>query len=90
MGKLRSKIWIPLIGLFTFLVFIVTPAVAQLATADVVGTVTDATGAIIPGAKVTLTNLGTGVTVANTTNATGDYAFNLLIPGQYTIAKPKA
>ncbi|HXU48538.1 MAG TPA: carboxypeptidase-like regulatory domain-containing protein, partial [Candidatus Binatia bacterium] len=36
------------------------PAWAQ-ETADVVGTVTDASGAVVPGATVTLTNLGTNV-----------------------------
>ena len=38
-----------------------SPALCQLTTADVVGTVTDATGAIIPGAKITLVNLGTQI-----------------------------
>jgi len=60
-------------------------AQAQLTNGDVIGTVTDTTGAVIPGAKVTLTNLGTKVAAATTTNGTGDYTFNLLIPGQYTV-----
>jgi outer membrane receptor protein involved in Fe transport len=60
-------------------------AQAQLSTGDVIGTVTDTTGAVIPGAKVTLTNTGTKVAGIATTNDTGDYTFNLLNPGQYTV-----
>ncbi|WP_433983931.1 carboxypeptidase-like regulatory domain-containing protein [Tunturiibacter empetritectus] len=58
---------------------------AQLTNGDVIGTVTDTTGAVIPGAKVTLTNTGTKVAAIATTNDTGDYTFNLLNPGQYTV-----
>lgn len=60
-------------------------AQAQLSTGDVIGTVTDMTGAVIPGAKVRLTNTGTKVAGIATTNDTGDYTFNLLNPGQYTV-----
>jgi outer membrane receptor protein involved in Fe transport len=60
-------------------------APAQLTNGDVIGTVTDTTGAVIPGARVTLTNSGTNVAVSAITNGTGDYTFNLLIPGQYTV-----
>lgn len=70
-----------LCGVFTSL-----PSYAQLTTADVVGTVTDSSGAIIPDAKVTLTNNGTSVTKVTATSGTGDYTFNLLIPGRYTIS----
>ena len=60
-------------------------AQAQLTNGDVIGTFTDTSGAVIPGAKVTLTNTGTKVAASTTTNGTGDYTFNLLIPGQYTV-----
>ena len=61
-----------------------TTARAQLTTADVVGTVTDTTGAVIPGAKITLTNIATRVAASTMSNGTGDYTFNLLLPGLYT------
>lgn len=54
-------------------------------TADVVGTVTDASGAIIPGATVTLTNIGTNVQQTTQTSGTGDYVFTLLQVGTYSI-----
>jgi hypothetical protein len=59
--------------------------VAQQTTADVVGTVTDNTGAVIPGAKVTLRNLSTGEAQSTQTTESGDYAFNLLKPGGYSL-----
>src|SRR6202047_4293294 len=60
-------------------------AQAQLTNGNVIGTVTDTSGALIPGAKVTLTNTGTHVAASTTTSGTGDYTFNLLNPGQYTV-----
>lgn len=60
-------------------------AQAQLTNGDVIGTVTDTTGAVIPGARVTLTNTGTNIAASATTNGTGDYTFNLLNPGRYTV-----
>lgn len=63
----------------------VPTARAQMTTADVLGTVTDQSGAVIPGAKITLRNLDTGVTAKTTSNETGDYVFNLLPPGHYSV-----
>ena len=54
-------------------------------TADIVGTVTDASGAVIPGASITLTNLGTSITQTTQTAGTGDYVFNLLQVGTYSV-----
>ena len=58
---------------------------AQSTTQTVQGLVTDATGAVIPGADVTLTNLGTGVQQTTTTNATGNYTFTLVLVGDYEV-----
>src|SRR5262249_11968095 len=58
---------------------------AQSATQSVLGLVTDASGAVIQGAKVTLTNTGTNVVLTTTTNETGYYSFNLLQVGNYDI-----
>src|SRR5258708_6544543 len=58
---------------------------AQVTTADVVGTVTDSTGAVIPGARVSIVNLATQVTSTAITNGGGDYTFSLLIPGPYSL-----
>ncbi|AXC12046.1 Oar protein [Acidisarcina polymorpha] len=61
-------------------------ASAQLTTADILGTVSDASGAVIPGADVKLTNLGTNETHSAVTNDTGDYVFTLLPVGHYSIS----
>lgn len=58
---------------------------AQLTTADILGTVTDATGAVVPNAQVTLKSLATGQTRNVTTGSSGDYSFNLLQPGHYSL-----
>ncbi len=58
---------------------------AQSNTADIVGTVTDITGAVVPGANVTSKNLGTGQVRTVQSNAVGEYAFNLLQVGTYTL-----
>ena len=58
---------------------------AQTFYGTVVGAVMDSTGAVIPGASVTLTNLGTGEQRAQETEVAGLYRFVNLIPGQYRL-----
>src|SRR5262245_50207662 len=58
---------------------------AQVTTADLIGRVTDTSGAVLPGVTVTVTQTGTGATRSQTTSETGDYAFNLLPIGPYEI-----
>src|SRR6266436_1605832 len=65
--------------------FAVNRASAQVNTADILGTITDAGGAVIPGVKVTVQNTATNDTKTTTSNATGDFIFNLMQPGQYTV-----
>jgi hypothetical protein len=61
------------------------PAHAQTITADVNGTVTDAGGAVVPGATVTATNVDTGIAVPTVTNPAGVYSIRFLQIGNYTI-----
>src|SRR4030095_4542590 len=60
-------------------------AVAQVTTADVVGRVTDTTGAVLPGVMVVIENLGTGAIRTAVSSDSGDYVFNLLPAGRYTV-----
>jgi len=75
----------PVLLLILALLVTVRPAPAQQNTADVVGTVTDATGAVLAGATITITNTGTNVSQTTQTGSTGDYAFTLLQVGTYTV-----
>lgn len=49
------------------------------------GAVTDTSGAAIPGAKLTLTNVATGVTATSESNETGVYIFPYVAPGVYSL-----
>src|SRR5436190_14517270 len=53
---------------------------------NIVGTVTDPSGSVIPGATVKVTELGTGLTRSATTNADGYYVLSSLKPSQYGLA----
>lgn len=55
------------------------------ASSGVTGTVTDSSGAVVPGAAVTVTNINTGQTVKTTTGSAGTYSTRGLLPGHYTI-----
>jgi hypothetical protein len=58
---------------------------AQTVTGSVRGTVTDPSGAIVSGAKVTATNVATGVNTETTTNQAGEYSIRFLQIGQYKL-----
>ena len=62
-----------------------TAAHAQVTTADLVGTIRDATGAVVPGVTVSVTNEATGVTRSATTAEGGTYIFTALPPGRYKL-----
>ena len=61
-------------------------ASAQQETATIAGTVTDATGAVVPHAVVVATNVQTGISVKTTANDAGTYVIPSLRPGDYSIA----
>jgi len=62
-----------------------TVCLAQSDTARLQGTVTDAQGAAIAGATVTVTNTGTGRQSSATTNELGYYSVQALPPGNYRV-----
>jgi len=62
----------------------------QFDTAEVLGTVRDPSGAGIPKADVTLTNLGTGIQAKTTTDDNGNYDFFNVKVGSYSIAAEHA
>jgi len=72
--------------LFTVLIAGLATAFGQLTTADILGTVTDTSGAAIPNAAIVLTNTGTNEKRTATSNSSGEYTFTLLPVGHYSIS----
>lgn len=60
-------------------------ALAQAVTAGAVGTVTDATGGLLPNVRVTVENLDTAFTRTTETDSSGNFAFTLLPVGRYRV-----
>ena len=58
---------------------------AQTISGSILGTVTDATGAAIPGASIQLTASSSGAVRATTSDARGDFSFNALQPDTYVL-----
>jgi hypothetical protein len=72
-------------GLLAVMCLLTTSLMWGQQNATVSGTITDASGAVIPGVTVSITNVNTGVTLTAVTNSTGYYQMENLIPGQYTV-----
>lgn len=78
-------------GIFLGFLLLWAPAVqAQTADANVVGTITDATGAVVSDAALTLENDATGILYRTATDNQGNYRFNNVPVGRYslTVTKP--
>jgi hypothetical protein len=82
-------------ALFTILIAAVAtllyspPTRAQVASSSIRGTVTDQSGALVPGATVTVRNVNTGVSRQTITSSSGSYQFTALLPGVYNITIQK-
>jgi len=68
------------------LLFVAIPLCAQLGTGTISGTVLDQSGAVLPGASITVTNTGTGFMRQTVSSETGDYRLAGLLPGTYELA----
>src|SRR2546425_584543 len=80
MGVVLSAVAILVISIFS-----ASQAYTQVAGATVSGTVTDPSGAVIPNAQVSITDVATGVTRNVTTGGAGFYTAPNLLPGTYEI-----
>jgi hypothetical protein len=81
----ESALW----AVFIMCAICTRPALAQVATAAINGTVTDSSGAVIPGASVVLLNANTGARRTTVSNNVGNYSFVEIVPGQYTLEVTK-
>ncbi|MBV8819535.1 MAG: TonB-dependent receptor, partial [Acidobacteriaceae bacterium] len=68
------------------LVFCAVSCLAQFDTADLLGTIRDASGTPVAGASVTLLNQGTGIQAKTTSDSAGTYTFSNVKVGTYTVA----
>jgi hypothetical protein len=85
-GRTIFQSWKRPIAFLALLVLFTSAAFAQLTTADILGTVSDPSGAVVPNATVVLTNLGTNEKRTTQSNGSGDYTFTLLPVGHYSIS----
>ncbi len=83
-----ARIWLLLATLSVTLLGAAT-AKAQVLYGSIVGTVTDASGAVVPNVTMTLTSAATGEIRSATTDANGAYAFRDLLPNSYTVSTPR-
>ena len=82
-----AALTVSLLGFTAFVSCIGTPvAQAQADLGSCSGVVTDASGAVIPGAEVKLTNEATGAVRTVVTTSKGDYSVTQLLPATYTVS----
>ncbi len=72
-------------GVLTLFAALSPKALAQAVFGQILGTVTDATGAAIPGATVVVTDVGKGTSVTLQSNAAGEFTAEHLVPDTYTV-----
>lgn len=72
--------------LWLLLCLLATPLLAQVESGKIVGTIHDASGAVMTGAQVTVANTGTNAARSVTTDESGDYVVTELRPGTYTVS----
>jgi len=75
--------------LLASLLLLVASGTAFSQTAQLTGRISDQSGAVVPDAQVTLTNLNTGLSRESASNDEGYYTIPLIPPGEYRIAAKK-
>ena len=74
-----------LTGALCALLFVALSCYGQTVSATLLGTITDVTGGVIANAKMTITEVNTGVSRSGLTDESGNYTFRNLPPGQYAV-----
>jgi len=89
-ARLRHAVTWRFLAICCLLTITAGPLLAQSTFGSILGTVRDASGALVPGAEVTLVNTGASTSRSITTDAAGNYAFKNIDVGRYalTIAAP--
>lgn len=84
-GNLRARLG-RYLSLLTIVVVLSDCALAQFEKGTIAGTVTDATGAVVVGAQVSITSVDTAAVRTITSDAQGSYVFAAVAPGAYDVA----
>lgn len=80
-----QKAWALVFGLCLLAAVSISSYAQSVTSGDVTGTITDQSGAVVPGATVTLTNVSTNIAQTSTTNSDGNYRFAFVVPGTYKV-----
>jgi Carboxypeptidase regulatory-like domain len=80
---MKSKVWIFALG--ALLSTLTSAVYAQAVNATLLGMVTDSSGASVANAKVTATEVTTGISHPGQTNGSGNYTFPDMPPGAYEV-----
>jgi hypothetical protein len=83
---IKLRVWTVSLAILCIAILSWRSLEGQAVTGSLVGTVTDQTGAILPGASVSITNQGTGASNNTLTNDSGNYDLPFLSPGTYTVS----
>lgn len=75
----------PAIAAVVVMLVLASSAFAQIATTSLRGVIKDPSGAVVPGATITVTNGATGQSFSTTANSAGEYTFAAIPPARYTI-----
>ncbi|MBI1355443.1 MAG: hypothetical protein GC160_13945 [Acidobacteria bacterium] len=81
----KAKAWAATLTIWLAALLLAAPTVLAQGQSRLTGTVTDNTGAVIPGATVTISNMATGVEQTAQTNQSGSYVFPNVTPGDYIV-----
>src|SRR5580700_9612572 len=81
----RIRVFRTCVFVVAILLWLPRVSLAQGTASSLSGVVTDASGAVIPGANVTVTNIGTNVAKTVHTDGVGHYLVTDLTPGSYSL-----
>jgi hypothetical protein len=87
---MQSTKWGRIVAIAACAIFLSTSGFAQAIYGTIFGSVTDNTGAAIPGATVTITDTNKGTTVTATSNEAGEFTVGHLIPDMYDVSVTNA
>ena len=76
---------LPILLLFSIVIATSMAALGQAGRGGISGLITDGTGAVVPGATVTLTDIATGAKLTTVSTGAGLYSFVSLAPGSYEV-----